>query len=272
MAKGEIGGEMGNVGLSMLLLYDYFFCFALRDVPERGAEVDDPVNCEGCRVDLRLDFMDRRRHDNHRLAMFFDKIDKNGRAQWGGDRDSDEYHYPSYLSSPFSKEDPSRGRGRVDILETGSGIEHTCPLIRVPRAMAIWPFLPRGRKKEEAGAGGYEVTLRFHLGGMVDQSPGGRWEWTGQKTAELKVPDGLQRIFGRCFNIDGWFRVVGEAASRRKKRTVEFRERQKGSLLENVPSSTHVTVEWEDWLVPAPCFGITLWLICAEVIEWRPVP
>ena len=134
------------------------------------------------------------------------------------------------------------------------------------------PFLPRGREREKSGAGGYEATIRFNIGGMVDQCPGGRWEWVGRKTATLDVPEGLRKIFGRCFCIDGWFRIMGEAASRRKKRTVEFQEHTKGVLLENVPATTKIKVEWEDWLVPAPCFGITIWVICAEVVEWKPFP
>ena len=248
-------------------------CDTYRRVPLKGVEVDDPVNCEGCRADMRLAFMDRRRHDNHRLAIFFDRMDDTGRLVWCGDRDSEEYHYPGCLTSPFAKDEAVRGgRGRLEMMESGGGLEHSCLAIRIPREMPMRPFLPRGRTWESPGTGGLEVTIRFYIGGMVDQCPGGRWEWVGRKTAELMVPDALHFVFGRCFKIDGWFRIMGEAASRRKRRVVEFRERQKGTLLENVPASTRMKVEWEDWLVPAPCFGITIWVICAEVVDWRPVP
>ena len=234
-------------------------------------EVDDPVNCEACCSDVRLAFWDRRRHDNHRLAIFFDRMDKAGRGVWCGDRESGDYHYPGCLTSPFPREEIVKGyRGRIEMMESGGGLEHNCAARRVPRDLPIRPFLGRGKEKPKPGNEGYEVTIRFHVGGMVDQCPGGRWEWVGRKTVELMVPVGLRDIFGPSFYIDGWIRIMGEAASRRKRRTVEFVEFRKGALLENVPASTKVKVEWEDWLIPAPCFGMTIWVICAEVVKWGP--
>ena len=214
--------------------------------------------------------MDRRRHANHRLSVFFDRIDNaGGRAIWTGDKEGEEYHYPICHSAPYDREEVLKGKGRMEILESGGGLAHSCQMMKIPGELPMKAFLEKGRDKVRWTTRGYSVTIRIYVGGMVDQNPGGKWEWVGHKTADLPVPAGFHSIFGKNFHIDGWFRISGEPVSRRKRRTVEFRERQPGLLLDSVPSTTRMKVEWEDWLIPAPCFGITIWLFCAEVVDWK---
>ena len=63
----------------------------------------------------------------------------------------------------------------------------------------------------------------------------------------------------------------GEQASRLKSVTTEFAEVKPGLLKSKVPKGVTVKFEFGDCLFPSPCYGVMLWGVYVECLQWKIV-
>ena len=243
----------------------YFFIF--RSSTNLGP-YDDPINCRGCQAENRYLFWEERRHRVKRLDAFLDSMD-NGPLSFSGDKVGEDF-IPHVATTPF---DEGRWKNKDKVfpmIESGMGKQHTCLLGRIPQHLDVPMFLGAGTKRVKRGTKGFYVKLQATIVGMVEQNPRGRWEHIVAKRFALHIPTVFQEVLGREFRVDGYFRLTGEKASRRKKIKVEFMERYEGTLFLNVPRDTHVDLVWDEMLLPAPTSGLLWKEVGLSVIDWKP--
>ena len=132
-------------------------------------------------------------------------------------------------AAPFKYGDYIKATWRLKrMIESGAGRMHECVMCRMPATVEMGSFLATGASEIPAERGKLFAKVRFTLMGAVEQKPGSRWEWHGAKATTLKVPRALWGIFGTEFRVDGWFKVWGEQASRKKGGKIRFKEREAG--------------------------------------------
>ena len=91
----------------------------------------------------------------------------------------------------------------------------------------------------------------------------------GRKQFSLQLPLSLKRILGETLEIDGWFELRGQRASRIKKKRIKFIEEKEGKLQKNLPKGTELRVTWEELLLPWPGKGIIWWGAFAQLKQIR---
>ena len=225
---------------------------------------DDPSVCGACSYNVRVVFWDRERHNNDRLHSHWDRLERTGQVEWTGELGS-VYQVP-VPDSPFLRGEGVRGKERLyDLVNSGGGRTHTCAQGRMPCNLNFTPFVPRGLEKPREGFDAYEAEIVVTLVGMVEQSPAGKWQWIVAEEINLPLPKPLRGILGDGLQIEGWFRFRGEKASRQKKRKVRFHPRYEKKLRSHLPETTRLRVLWEEYLLPAPCVGVTLWAAYATM-------
>ena len=97
----------------------------------------------------------------------------------------------------------------------------------------------------------------------------GVWYWNTAEKFFLPFPlCQFRSIFGKGLVVDGYFELSGKRASRRKKRSLSFRERVPNRLFSKVHKDMDLEVIWDEKFIYAPCSGATLWAAYAIVIEW----
>ena len=230
------------------------------------SEYEDPSICPGCNFNVDTLYWAKQRHDNHRLHALWDKLEREGKVNWRGDSGT-EFRVP-VPESPFSRGMGLTEKERLyDLIESGGRRLHTCAQSRIPSALQFPPFVRKGFEQPPMDMDSYSATIKVVLVGMVDQSPAGRWQWVVSEEFALPLPLPLRRILGDWLQVDGWFKFVGEKASRLTGQRVTFIPRRPKVLSQNLPKETSLTVIWEEYLLPAPCVGVTLWAACARLTE-----
>ena len=218
--------------------------------------------------EMKINYMGRRRHDNHRLSLFWDWSEGTC-IHLRGDR-GEIFQISQPFGSPFLRGDYLQGLERVGGLYlSGFGRLHTCEMARMPGNAAIKPFLEEGQKCVRPGWRGHRLQLRITLMGMVDQESEHRWEWVGHKSFSLRIPASMHGVLGEELEVSGWFRAMGERASRNRRRELEFRPKPEKIISKHLPEKTSINIEWEEFLIPAPCTGVTWWGAYMEVLKWE---
>ena len=220
--------------------------------------------CAACHVDAQLSFWDRRVYLNHRLDIFWDRVENSFLSMWQGDKNED--FRPRIPNSPFIRENEKERI--IDLMESGQGKLHTCVQSRIPNNLEMQPFLPPGSIWKSKGKSGYTAKIRISVLGMVEQNPEGRWQWVSIEKLRLAIPGPMISVLGEWIEIDGWIRLSGERLTRKKRRFLEFKERESGKILEGVPVGTKLVIEWEERFMPTTCHGVHVWGVYASLVEW----
>ena len=203
-------------------------------------------------------FFDEERNNNHFLDVCWDNLERTGSIVWEGSPHQ-KYRIPA-PESPFRPREGVKGKEQLSSLfQSGNGKEHSCVQRRIPYNIHFRPFAPVGEDWPTGGEDGFECTIRITLCGMVQQDTPGRWQWVLPLSFELLLPRPYRPILGDSLMVDGWFRFLGDKACRKQKRFIFFRAKNEEKLLKGVPEGTTVTIEWDEFLIPAPCRGVTLW-------------
>ena len=261
--------DLGN----WLTFQHVFFCLVF----VRNYEDSDslfPValkDCDACLWDAEVDFWKRREYRAARYDVVFDTMEAAKAVEWAGDRVKD-YSLPIAVGSPFVRGDYLKKKTLkvVDLVESGGGEVHKCRYGRMPKTAEIGAFMVRGAERIPTELNGFIwVRLKITMVGSVNQRPGGRWEWVGRKKFRLDLPPPMAGILGPFLDFDGFFRIYGEAASRGKWNKTQFIEADPGLLMSKLPRGTTVKFEWGDCLFPTPCYGVMIWGVYAELLEWR---
>ena len=235
---------------------------------QEGTRFEDPINCPGCKADVDIYFWSKRRYDNRRLEKYLDKVEETPSMDCEEGDKEDEYRLPVVVS-PFTRGGNSSGKERwTDILTSGGGVQHNCVLGRVPANLTVEAFLGSRTLWVEKGEAGYGVVIKVTLVGMVEQKAEGVWFWNTAEKFFIPFPAAVQSIFGKGLVVDGYFELSGKSASRRKRRSLIFRERVPERLFSKIPKDVDLKVVWEEKFIPAPCSGATLWGAFATVVYW----
>ena len=228
----------------------------------------DPKECLGCAGDDRVEFWDKRRSDQRRLDELWDEVEKHGLGEMLGDR-KDDYRIPNPCVL-FERGEHLQGKERqVDFSESGAGKAHTCLEGRIPETIEIKAFMPVGTQEPEWDSKLKTLVVDLTVIGMVNQSPGGRWELRWPVNFRLALPKAVRKIFGNAINIEGELKFWGQQALRRKERFIAFRETVRGRMEDELVEDIILKLEWHECLLPAPCYGLTAWMVYAEFREWR---
>ena len=192
-------------------------------------------------------------------------MEREKKINWRGDSGA-EFRVP-IPESPFSRGVGLTDKEKLfDLIESGGRRFHTCAQSRMPSNLQFPPFVRKGFELPPLDMDGYKATIVVTLVGMVDQSPAGRWQWVVEEEFALPLPLPLRSILGDWLKVDGWFKFVGEKASRLSGQRVAFIARNPKVLTQYLPKKTTLTVVWKEYLLPAPCVGVTLWAVCARFV------
>ena len=151
---------------------------------------------------------------NHRLDIFWDRVENSFLSMWQGDKNED--FRPRIPNSPFIRENEKERI--IDLMESGQGKLHTCVQSRIPNNLEMQPFLPPGSIWKSKGKSGYTAKIRISVLGMVEQNPEGRWQWVSVEKLRLAIPGPMISVLGEWIEIDGWIRLSGERLTRKKKK------------------------------------------------------
>ena len=227
-------------------------------------EYDDPTNCKACQYNARLLFWEKERHDNHRLGVFWDEVEKDNKLRWVGDRRPE--HTVQVPDSPFLRgKSLSSNEKLFDLIESGGRKEHTCIQSRMPCNLQFLPFFDAGQRWPSGGSGGFFAKIEVTIVGTVEQNPLGRWQWVIDECIKLPFPPCFHSILGKGLTIDGWFKFEGEKALRKKPVLVEFSPRSKGNLEKCSVKGTTLGVKFRSMMIPVPCTGATIWAVYARL-------
>ena len=195
-------------------------------------------------------------------------MERFGRIEWRGDLGS-EYQLP-ISDSPFLRGAFLKGNETLcDLVDSGGRRHHTCVQGRMPWNVVFQPFVLDRTNKPEGGMTRYDAYIRVTMVGMVEQNTPGRWQWVGYQEFSLPIPLPFRKILGEWLRVDGWFLFMGEKASRGKGKKMIFIPKDSRKMRKCVPKGTRLRLFWDEFLLPAPCVGVTLWAAYASLIDLK---